>query len=469
MRWLFVLCLVVTAAVPLSAGGPGDSVVRVSATVRDPDFLRPWIRQKPVQISGSGAVIEDRQVLTNAHIVLYATEIYVHGQDGKKAAAKIKAIAPGIDLALLTVADKDFFATRPALSRSKKLPKEKALVRVYGYPAGKDTLAIVPSKVLLINYLAYSPQTSGVQVQIDRIVDPGASGGPVIQGKDMCGLALSLGKRDQCGHVIPNEEIDAFLDDIADGRYDGKPWLDLPLQSLQNPALRRALRLRASTEGLLVTRPSGELQRFDILTKLAGYFIDNESMVRVDDNLRFPFQYLVPRTLKNGKVRVGILRGGEPLNIDLPVARADDFLLRELNGKYPPYLLYGPLVFTTATIESAEQLLQLNRETSPIVQRQNDKARFPGEELVVVSSVFPHKCLADYQNPLGRVVREVNGIAIKNLRHLDKILRDARSEFVTLECAGAQAELLVLDRAEMGRVTGEIMKKNNIPSRGSWK
>jgi len=67
VRRLFVFCIVLAAAAPVSAGGPGDSVVRVSATVRDPDLLRPWIRQRPVQISGSGAVIEDKQILTNAH------------------------------------------------------------------------------------------------------------------------------------------------------------------------------------------------------------------------------------------------------------------------------------------------------------------------------------------------------------------------------------------------------------------
>jgi S1-C subfamily serine protease len=467
MRWLLFSWSLVAAA-PVSAGGPADSAVRVHATIQNPDLLRPWIKQKPIEVAGSGAVIEDRQILTNAHIVLYAGKIEVQGQDGKKFAAKVKAIAPGINLAVLTVADKDFFAARPALPRSKKLPRAKALVKVYGYPTGRDKLAIVPSKVFRIEFISYSVQTSGVQAHIESILNPGMSGGPVMQGKNMIGLALSLGRRDQFGRVIPNEEIDAFLEDVADGRYDGKPWLHASLQNLENDALRKKLRLRSSAQGLLVTRAGGPLQRFDVLTKIGGYFLDNDGLVQADEDLRFPFQYLVPRVVRDGKVRAGILRGGESLNVELPVTRASEFLIRELNGKYPRYYLYGPLVFSPATIESADQLMQLNPDPSnPLVQRQSDRARFLGEELVVVTSVLPHQCLAGYPNPLGRVVREVNGVEIKSFGHLVDVLRDNTGEFVTLELAAGQPELIVLQRADMSRVTQEIMKKNDIPSRGS--
>jgi S1-C subfamily serine protease len=467
MKMCCLLVLFVLTAGPVSGGGPADSVVRVYATVRDPELLRPWIRRKPVDLAGSGVVIEGKQVLTNAHHVLYATAVYVQAPGGRKVAARVKGVAPGINLALLTVADERFFDTRPALPRTKKPPTEKSVVKVYGYPAGSDKLAITLSKVFRIDYIAYAAQTSGLQVQIENIVDPCTSGGPVLQGKYMMGLALNLGTRDPIGHIIPNEEIEAFLEDMADGRYDGKPWLHLPLQNLQNETLRKRLRLRAATEGLLVTRSSGPLQKLDIITKIGGYFLDNEGQVRVDD-LRLPFQYLIPRVAKQGKVRAGVLRNGEPMNIDLPVTRGSEFLIRDLGGELPPYYLFGPLVFSSVSIESAEQLLQLNADpSSPVVQRQNDKIRFPGEELVVVTTVLPHKCLAGYQNPLGRVIRAVNDIEIKNLRHLAEVLDNSSAEFVTLEWAGGQSEFVVLQRDEMRRVTREIMKKNDIPSRAS--
>jgi hypothetical protein len=42
----------------------------------------------------------------------------------------------------------------------------------------------------------------------------------------MIGLAfskLSGGDAQNIGYIIPNEEVELFLKDIADGHYDGKP------------------------------------------------------------------------------------------------------------------------------------------------------------------------------------------------------------------------------------------------------
>ncbi len=51
---------------------------------------------------------------------------------------------------------------------------------------------------------------------------------------------------------------------------------------------------------------------------------------------------------------------------------------------------------------------------------------FKGEQLVVVSSpFFPHKLSQGYSDPYFEVVKSVNGIPIKNLDHLVKVLRDA--------------------------------------------
>jgi len=55
----------------------------------------------------------------------------------------------------------------------------------------------------------------------------------------MVGLAFSrLGGGDNIGYIIPVEEIELFLKDIADGHYDGKPAMFDELQTLENPALR---------------------------------------------------------------------------------------------------------------------------------------------------------------------------------------------------------------------------------------
>lgn len=55
-------------------GTAANSVVKVFSTVRYPDPYKPWTRQVPVAVTGSGVVIEGKRILSNAHVVLYASQ-----------------------------------------------------------------------------------------------------------------------------------------------------------------------------------------------------------------------------------------------------------------------------------------------------------------------------------------------------------------------------------------------------------
>src|SRR5262249_42950150 len=106
--------------------------------------------------------------------------------------------------------------------------------------------------------------------------------------------------------------------------------------------------------------------------------------------------------------------------------------------------------------------------TSPLLQRQTDKVRFPGEELVTISApMFQHRCVRGYNDPIGRVVSEINGVKIRNLRHLVETLRDCKDDYVTIDFVGERADVLILARKDMEKVTQEVMDENSIPRRAS--
>ena len=68
-------------------------------------------------------VIEGKRILTNAHVVNYASQVQIQAnQAGDKISATVEAIAPGIDLAVLKLDDESFFDTHPPLARAKTLP-----------------------------------------------------------------------------------------------------------------------------------------------------------------------------------------------------------------------------------------------------------------------------------------------------------------------------------------------------------
>jgi S1-C subfamily serine protease len=465
------LCLLVPLAqlAPVRAEGPGDSVVKIYATQRGPDLFRPWNKMNPSESVGSGVIIDGNRILTNAHVVLYATEVFVQGKEGgDKVEAKVKAIQPGIDLALLTVDNKDFFDKRPALPRAKKPPQERDAVEVYGYPFGGTSQSVTKGVVSRIEFVPYNAFALGVRVQIDAALNPGNSGGPAVVGNEMIGIAFSrfaFGMAANIGYIIPNEEIEAFLKDPAP-----KPKLIAYIQPLENETLRKKLGLNDKTQGLLISQPSGPLQKLDVLTHVGPHALDNQGQVKVSDNARYHFEYVVPKLAKNGKVPVTVLRDGKPVKLDVPVSRGDDLVLRELKGEYPAYFLYGPLVFTAATIQSANQYTRLPNFdlSSPLLVRQIDKMQFPGEELVVVACpMFRHKCVRGYNDPVGRVIDNINGVKIKNLRHMVEVLRDCKDDFVTFGFAGQRAEVFVLNRKDMADVTKDVMTENAIPARAS--
>jgi S1-C subfamily serine protease len=464
-----------------TASGPADSIVKVVSQVRPPNPIRPWIRQGPVELSGTGIVLDGRRILTCAHLVNYAREVTVQGRDGgRRVEAKVQAIGPGIDLAILAPTEPDFLRDRPPLPRAEGPPAMMATVLVYGYPVGGAGLSITKGIVSRVGFAAYDEHTFGLRLQVDAAINPGNSGGPALVDGKSVGLAFAqLDEAQRISYILPNEEIDAFLQDVRDGRYDGKPMLSsrLQFQVPDNEALRGRLGLSRDVGGMLVCKvgtdgPCCPLREFDVLTHLGGQPIDREGMVRVRDGLRLPFLYLVPALARDGAVPARVWRSGETLELALPAGREDDRLIRELDGHDPSYFVYGPLVFSPVVGEAASAYFQLNprlmARSSPILTRATDRIRFPGEELVAVTTpLLPHPIGKGYGDPIGQVIASVDGVAIRNLRQLVGVLRDGRSEYVTIRFADEHSETLVFRRREIEAATSEVMAENGIPRRAT--
>jgi S1-C subfamily serine protease len=397
---------------------PEDSVVRVFASLRLPNPARPWSKQNPVDVMGTGVVIEGKRILTNAHVVYYASEVKVQGrQGGDRFEAKVATIGPGIDLATLTVEDETFFEKRPPLARIAKRPAANAAVCLLGFSVGGNNLAVTRGVVSRIDYAPFKDLTEALRIQVDASVTPGSSGGPALVDGKMVGLAFrQLGGAQNGGYVIPNEEIDLYLEDVKDGRYDGKLRVVDHYQTLENEALRAKLGLSKSVRGILVRRPGNSdcthpLREGDVVTRIGPTAIDNEGAVDFDDNLRLPFTSLVPRLAKGGTIPINVIRDGKTLEVALPVTREDDRVIKPYQGQYPPYFVHGPLVFSPAIDEAVSMYMQSSPAAilgSPLVARDRDREAFPGEELVVVTAPsLARKITRGYGDPFGQVFKDV--------------------------------------------------------------
>jgi S1-C subfamily serine protease len=457
-----------------------ESVVKINVTMRYPDMTKPWAKHSAQDASGTGVVIDGKRILTNAHVVLYASQIFVEShQSSDKLPARVEAVSPGIDLAVIRLEDESFFDKREPIKRTEALPEVKETVLVYGYPQGGSTISVTKGIVSRIEFAAYGEGTLGVRVQVDAAINPGNSGGPALVDGKMVGLIFSkLGRgAENIGYIIPGEEIDLFLKDVADGHYDGKPSMHESLQTLENDALRAYLKLDKKTQGMVVHskdpgEPNDPLKPFDVLTKIGDHEIDNSGMVKIKDNLRLHFEYLVQKVAKDGKVPLTVVRDGKTMAIDVPAKKDHPLLMSSLKGRYPSYFIYGPLVLSPVSNEFVSALAarsyQLSIMESPLALRRGDRPKFEGEELVIVSSpMFPHRIGKGYDDPFTKIVKEVNGIRIKNLRHFVEVLRDSKEKFTRISFDDNRSETMVFDHQEALKVTDEILSDNGIREQAS--
>jgi len=83
------------------------------------------------------------------------------------------------------------------------------------------------------------------------------------------------------------------------------------------------------------------------------------------------------------------------------------------------------------------------------------------DEVVVLSQVLAHKENLGYENYRALHLVEVDGVKIRNLRHLKKMLEEGKGEFVRFEFA-PHGRHVVLERAVMEKVTQEVCEGEGI-------
>jgi len=341
-----------------------SSVVRVLVSQRYPNLMRPWLKQNPQQIWGSGVLVAGNRVLTNAHLVMYASQIDVQPFNAaQKFSTKIVNMAPDVDLALLRVNDPNFHLNRAKVELAPDLPKINDQIVVYGYPVGGQSVRATSGVASRIEFAPYLYHGTGLRIEINAPIAPGNSGGPALHNGRLIGLVYSVSADlPNVGYVVPNEEIRTFLSDVADGRYEGKPNLWLDVQGLENSALRNKLQLPAEVTGVLVHSDHPHLTDYplragDVITKIGEMTIDNIGMANIEErNLRLAFPYLVSRFQRNAKVNLTVFRDGDLQRIEVPAKRQGESLIKYLQGGYPSYFVWGPLAFTSASGELADLL-----------------------------------------------------------------------------------------------------------------
>ena len=126
----------------------------------------------------------------------------------------------------------------------------------------------------------------------------------------------------------------------------------------------------------------------------------------------------------------------------------------------PDYFVYGGFVFTTISLD---YMVQSDAKFHDDLFRDKE---FDHEEAVVISFCFADKCIEGYIGCDKSLVRSVNGVKVRNLRHLVELVDSCRDGFVCfgLDRGNEWDIKVIVDAKEMRESTARVMKRNLIPS-----
>ena len=449
------------------------SVFRITNFQQRPDWKSPWKMKPTTKDQGSGFLIHDGFILTNAHVVSDSRMLLVNKLSSPNPfLADVVAIAHDSDLALLKVRDPGFYKNLTPLELGG-VPELQSRVRAYGYPVGGHELSRTEGVVSRIEFGTYIHPgiDSHLLIQTDSAINPGNSGGPVTQSGQAIGVAfqsnLSL---NDVGYFIPVPLIKRFLVDIKDGIYDGVPEIGIETSSLINQHHRRYLGLPENSGGILVERivpfssAEGVLQTGDVLTKIEDLQIDAAGMVNYGEQ-QVAFYIEAENRQIGDSLKLQVWRNGNFENLTLTL-KAPPFgeEMRNSYDKRPEYLIFGGLVFIALNrnyIHSPGNLL------APLAYehwyREVERPNTRRQQVVILTHVLPASVNSGYTNLHNFIVRSLNHEPVNSLSHLDQMLKKMPRETVHLVFESKwQSMPLVLNFKESLEQHNSILKRYGI-------
>jgi S1-C subfamily serine protease len=431
-----------------------QSVLRIEVASQVPDYQTPWNSGRFSGGIGTGFLIGENKILTNAHVVSNGSRILVtvYGSP-KKYPAKVEFVAHDCDLALLSVEDFKDFELFPTFELGD-VPSLESQVRVIGYPVGGERLSVTRGVVSRIDFQPYSHTRadSHLIVQIDAAINPGNSGGPCVQDGKVVGVAFQgLRQADNTGYIIPTPVVRRFLKDIEDGHYDQYVDLGVSEFPLHNPAMRKSLGLSNDGNGVLITNViptsscDGILKSGDILMALDGKPVDSAGMINIDgENVNL--NEIVERKYAGDKVAVRYLRDQGWNDVDIilkPLVYSRMYSVQY--EKKPRYLVFAGLVFqpldTNLFAASKFDNVTVRRLYTDYVAKGIFEQK---KDIVVLTRIESDPVTSQVPNFAGLAVEKINGVEVRDLAHAHELLYPREMpEFFVLDLYDAERPLII--------------------------
>ncbi|HEY7170383.1 MAG TPA: trypsin-like peptidase domain-containing protein [Vicinamibacterales bacterium] len=365
--------------------------------------------------TGSGVIIAaDGYIVTNAHVVRGGQRVQVVLSEqaaredspmgsvgralGRVVDAKVVGTAPEVDLAVLKV---DVEGLPPLPLADYRSVRQGQLVFAFGSPEGlRNTVTMG-----VVSAVARQPDPDHpmVYIQTDAPVNPGNSGGPLVNASgEVLGINTFIlsqsGGSEGLGFAIPSAIVNVAYPQMRRFGRLHRSEIGMNVQTI-TPDLASGLKL-ARDSGVIVSDvvPGGPadaagLQAGDVILALDGAPMDSLPL----------FAFRLFTRSAGDKVTFDVLRGNAHALITVPVVERIDHSEQLADLVHP----------------ETNQVHQLGIVAAPIDDRLHGmlaELRIPSGVLVAARAQEP--LAADVSLAVGDVIHSVNGVAVSSIEEL---------------------------------------------------
>lgn len=209
-----------------------DAVARTLPAVVDVEVFATGaaVRVLGRERRGTGVVVTpEGHILTASHVVIGAERINITFSDGRRVSARLTAIDPETGLAILHITPFAGMATASLVSSAGlRLGQACITVSSQGGEVRTVTTGVIGAFPPFEGYWEYKLERA---IQTDAVINPGSSGGPLLdaQGRVVAILSFSQSELQRVNIAIPVDLISNQMDEmIRHGQVQSRPirpWL----------------------------------------------------------------------------------------------------------------------------------------------------------------------------------------------------------------------------------------------------